>query len=220
MTNEFGEESKKVSESTVKVEDMVELGQLVLKFSRIDRATLHEDGLRPETDSDHTVMLGILACAVANKIRPDLDLGLVAQFALVHDLVEVYAGDTVTIGISENEKHEKIKREKVALSRISEEFSTKFPWLVETLKTYESLGTIEARFVKGLDKLMPKITHILNNGKYIREIGMTKAGLLKAYRQQVEDMEKYSSDLPEIMQLREDMANVFISIMFPETLQD
>jgi 5'-deoxynucleotidase YfbR-like HD superfamily hydrolase len=201
----------------VKVDDIVELGRLLLKFSRIERATYHEDGLRKETDADHTVMLGILGCAVARQLRPDLDLGKVAQYALVHDLVEVYAGDTVTIDISETEKQEKMKRESAALSRITDEFSNSFPWLIETMLSYEALNTIEARFVKGIDKLMPKITHILNHGKYIRELGMTRVGLSKIYDKQISEMNTYSYDLPEIMILRDVIADVFMGIMFPDS---
>lgn len=61
---------------------VVELGQLCLQFGRVNRVTYHEDGRRLESDTDHTVMLGILACAFAEQYAPHLDLGLVAQFTL------------------------------------------------------------------------------------------------------------------------------------------
>lgn len=43
----------------------ISLAKLALRFSRVERATFHEDGVRPETDSDHTVMLGLVACQLA-----------------------------------------------------------------------------------------------------------------------------------------------------------
>jgi putative hydrolase of HD superfamily len=76
---------------------VIELAQLCLRFGRVDRATTHEDGQRHETDTDHTVMLGVIACAFASSCGLDLDIGKVAQFALVHDLVEAHAGDTNTL---------------------------------------------------------------------------------------------------------------------------
>jgi len=79
--------------------DVVRLGQLALAFGRVNRITRHEDGTTPESDTDHTVMLGLIACALAERWYPHLDRGLVAQYALVHDLVEVYAGDTPTLAI-------------------------------------------------------------------------------------------------------------------------
>ncbi len=199
--------------STVKVSDVINLGQLLLKFSRVERSTFHEDGSRPETDSDHSIMLSVLGCAIADRLRPDLDIGKIAQYALIHDLVEVYAGDTITVRISEEEKQAKNKREAEALARIIKEFGKSFPWLANTTTSYEALDTIEARFVKGLDKLMPEITHILNNGKYIRQINMTQEELITGYDKQISEMKKYSHDLPEVIKLKNEIAEVFIEIM-------
>lgn len=152
----------------------IELGQLVLKFSRTDRVTCHEDGTTPESDTDHTVMLGIIACAFANEFAPELDRGRIAQFALIHDLVEVYAGDTSTFKVmSDEDAKGKEEREAEALVRIREEFDAIYPWLGETIESYEKLDTKEARFVKIVDKVLPKITHILNNGAVSNRLGHT-----------------------------------------------
>jgi len=202
------------SEVKIDVQDIVDLGQLLLRFSRVERITYHEDGERVETDSDHTVMLSVLACAIASELRPDLDIGKIAQYALIHDLVEVYAGDTPTLKITEDEKIEKQRKEAEALERITGEFSS-FPWLIETMESYESLDTIEARFVKGIDKLMPIVTHLLNNGQLIKRHGMTKEQLLARYDQMIQEMGEYSGDLPEVMELRDMMAKVFVGVMFP-----
>ena len=61
---------------------IVALGDLALRFSRINRITYHQDGMIPESDTDHTVMLGLICCAFAQKHLPALDLGLIAQFCL------------------------------------------------------------------------------------------------------------------------------------------
>lgn len=47
------------------------LGKLIYAFARIERAVIHEDGVTHESDTDHTVMLGIVACAFADVVRPD-----------------------------------------------------------------------------------------------------------------------------------------------------
>lgn len=64
-----------------------ELASLVLDFGKVDRITAHQDGVFPESDTDHTVMLGVIGVSLAKRLYNDLDLGLIAQFALVHDLV-------------------------------------------------------------------------------------------------------------------------------------
>ncbi len=146
------------------VDKIIELGNLSLNFSKIDRATLHQDGLRQESDTDHTFMLNLLACSLVDSFYKDiLDIGLVSQFALVHDIVEVYAGDTDTlINNSEEAKKEKQEKESKSLERIKKEFSLEFPYVHKMIERYESQDTKEARFIKILDKILPRITNILN----------------------------------------------------------
>jgi len=147
------------------VQAIIDLGKLSLLFGGVNRVTCHPDGVTPESDTDHMVMLGLFACAFAERFAPELDRGKIAQFALVHDLVEVYAGDTATGRIlSEADHAGKEEREAAALARIREEFDAELPWIAETIAKYESLDTPEARFIKVVDKALPKITNILNNG--------------------------------------------------------
>src|SRR5262249_25082573 len=152
---------------------VVELGRLALTFGRVDRKTCHEDGTTPESDTDHTVMLGLAACALARHVRADLDIGLVAQYALVHDLVEAYAGDTNTLrALNDAGRADKAAREAAAYRRIAEQFATALPWLPDTIAEYEQRTTPEARYVKALDKVVPKVTHILNRLATIRAQGV------------------------------------------------
>ncbi len=151
------------------VQAIIDLGKLSLLFGGVNRITCYPDGVTPESDTDHTVMLGLIACAFAERFAPELDRGKVAQFALVHDLVEVYAGDTATARImSDADQAGKEEREALALARIQEEFDTELPWIGETIAEYESRSTPEARFIKVVDKALPKITNILNGGVTFR----------------------------------------------------
>lgn len=139
------------------------LAKTSLAFGRVERMTRHEDGKRPETDTDHTVMLSIFACAMAARFEPLLRIGVVAQFCLVHDLVEVYAGDTVTSHVlSEQEKADKAERERIAFRLIEDEYGKTLPWIPETIAEYDAQSTPEARYVKAMDKVLPKLTHLLN----------------------------------------------------------
>lgn len=184
-------------------DEVIKLAQLSLLFGRTPRATFHEDGKRVETDTDHTVMLSLVACGLAEKYYPQLDLGLVAQFAMVHDLVEAYAGDTPTLKISAEQKADKAAREQAALERIEQEFSDSFPLIPELLTRYEARQEPEARFVKAVDKILPKATHILNKCAAMRSLHITKSEAIETYRQQHEELLAYAGDFPEILELRQ-----------------
>jgi putative hydrolases of HD superfamily len=140
------------------LETALALSQLALRFARVERATFHDDGKRVETDSDHTVMLGLIACELAPE---HLDKGRISQYALVHDIVEAYSGDVQTLKITDEERKIKSDNESAARERLIREFGEK-SWMCRTLVEYEEQVVPEARFVRLLDKVTPKLTHIAN----------------------------------------------------------
>lgn len=189
----------------VDANSIVQLGDLALRFGQVDRITYHRDRRTPESDTDHTVMLGLICCAFAHRYLPNLDLGLIAQYCLVHDLPEVYAGDTQTLRITDEERERKQQREKIARGRIRMRFGVSLPWVSRTIDEYEELSTPEARYVKAMDKLVPKITHIINLGVTIREQCMTRDMLIQRYDAQLAEIMEYASDFPELFALRTDL---------------
>src|SRR5688572_11298710 len=70
--------------------------ELVLPFSAIDRdiSLSLPNGSRNENDAEHSWSLALVACMLAPHVDPKLDVGKVCQFAVVHDLTEIHAGDT------------------------------------------------------------------------------------------------------------------------------
>jgi hypothetical protein len=92
-----------------------------------------------------------------------LDLGKVAQYALIHDLVEAYSGDTNTMEYGKLNFAERTRREAAAHQSFAQDHSA-FPWIVDTLNSYEALTDPEACFVKAIDKAMPAVIHNLNDG--------------------------------------------------------
>src|SRR5215218_887800 len=100
----------------------VELGHLCLQFGQVPRGTFHPDGVTPESDTTHTVMLIFLACSIADRYYDDLDRGLIAQLGAGHDASEVYAGDTHTLRLlSDDARQSKKMREMQAVLRIAEQ---------------------------------------------------------------------------------------------------
>ena len=159
---------------------MLRLADLVMAFGRVNRATRHPDGVRPESDAEHTLMLAFAALTLADQ-HPEwgLDAGRLAMLALVHDLPEVYAGDTNTAGgLTPEQAANKAARERAATERLHRELPGSV--LVRALDTYERQDTPEARFLRVLDKVLPKLTHALNGGAALREMGMSSVADVQA----------------------------------------
>jgi putative hydrolase of HD superfamily len=181
---------------------LIDIGRMVLSFAKVNRVTLHEDGITPESDTDHTVMVAVCACALASKLYPHLDIGKVSQYAIIHDLVEVYAGDTNTFNISNEDRHKKEERESLAFKKIVAELGGVYPWVPTTIEKYESLVDDEAQFVKAIDKLMTKLTHRINNGAYLRREKITRDETVRHYGNQTKTIEeKYGEKFPELIEI-------------------
>ncbi len=185
------------------VEKTIELGRLLLQFGLTVRATHHEDQETRETDTTHTVMLGIMACAYADVYARHLDKGKIAQYALAHDLAEVYPGDTPTLGMKDQVlMKEKEEREALALCRIKKEYDAVYPWISRTIDEYETLSSAEARYVKVFDKVLPKIVHILNKGVTVRALGHTNESTKDFHEYQIDALHgSYGADQREAMEL-------------------
>ncbi len=176
----------------------VAIARLSLALGRVDRATRHEDGKRPETDTDHTVMLCLLVADLAQlpTLRDRVDVGRLLAFALVHDVVEAYAGDTVSIALTADQRREKAAREDAALARLRDEFGPE-AWIVQTIEAYERQDTIEARMVNYADKIAPKFTHALNGGCTLRALGVSMVPV----SEQGQRLATKNPDLPELTAL-------------------
>jgi 5'-deoxynucleotidase YfbR-like HD superfamily hydrolase len=175
----------------------IALARLALALGRVDRITQHPDGY-PESDTDHTVMLALVAAELA---PPHLDRGLVLAYALVHDLVEAYAGDTPTlVALDADGRAAKAAREADALNRICAELGPD-SWVVRMIEDFEAMTMPEARWVHHLDKSAPKLTHILNGGRSIRAHGVTLDGARERVAGQLAAAARISPDLPEAVDL-------------------
>jgi len=174
------------------------MAKLVLQFGQVHRATLHPDG-EPESDTTHTLMLMMMAVTLAKTFERGIDLELVMTMALVHDLVEAKSGDFNTVnGLTDEQRAEKTRREAEALRWLEAEFEdTEFEWVPRAVHEYNEQSTYEARMVRYLDKVLPKFTHILNQG---RSLNMTRDEFLTARKNQLKELDIL---YPEQDQVRE-----------------
>jgi 5'-deoxynucleotidase YfbR-like HD superfamily hydrolase len=168
------------------------LRDIVIPFYGVKRLTpIRFEPGRRENDAEHSWALALVACALAPHVDDKLDIGKIAQFATVHDLVEVYAGDTTNFA-SEEEKATKQQRENEAAERLQRELAA-LPWIMKTVQEYEAQDTAEARFVKSIDKLVPLILDYIDEGLLYKEEGLT----LEAWKGMMENHRNKASTHPE-----------------------
>lgn len=133
------------------------------KLKRVDRQTLIVDGTRPENSAEHSWHIALMALLMVEHIdqRSDIDLLKVVKMLLVHDIIEIDAGDVFAY----DEDEEREEREKKAGRRIfgllpkdqAEE-------LYQLWREFEERQTPEARYAASLDRLLPLVQNYLTGG--------------------------------------------------------
>ncbi len=148
------------------------------KEKQIKRQTLVSDGSRQEDDAEHAWHLAIMAMILREHANEDIDLLRVMSMVLIHDLVEVYAGDTYAYD-TEGLKTQK-EREMKAAKRLygilpkdqEEEFMNL--WL-----EFEEEKTPESKFAHTLDNFQPAMLNDATLGSKWREHQVHLSQILK-----------------------------------------
>ncbi len=133
------------------------------KLKNIYRQTLvlHED--RAENDAEHSFHLAIMACILAEHANTPVDVLHTMKMVLVHDVVEIDAGDTYCYDVKGNE--DKAEREQKAADRLfallPEDQEQEFRGLWEE---FEAKETPESKFANALDRIQPMLLNYTKGG--------------------------------------------------------
>ena len=138
---------------------MIDIQKLILKLRNIERIT-YNPSAGYENDVEHSYSLAMMAWLFGPKLVPHLDQFKLVTYAMIHDLVEVYAGDTFCFG-SKEDLASKDSREDEALRRLVAEYAD-FPNMVNDLESYAEQKDEESRFIYALDKMQGVILNYLD----------------------------------------------------------
>lgn len=153
------------------LKNVIKFVDLLNDFRKVER-DLYATGIdRKDNDVEHSYQLAMLSWYIADSFKLDLDKDLVIKYALVHDFVEVYAGDVPVFGATEAQRADKSKKEKEAAELLSKNFS-EFPEFHHLIEKYEERSDKESRFVHALDKLHPALDIYRDKGKTWKKKGI------------------------------------------------
>ena len=151
------------------VEFLVEIDRL----KSIVRQTLLVDGSRQENSAEHSWHLAVLAMVLAEHSRVPVDLFRVIKMILVHDLVEIDAGDTYCY--DEEGNRNKAEREMKAADRIFNLLPQDQARELRSLwEEFESRHTPDAVFAASLDRFQPLLNNFRAGGIMWRKHGIRK----------------------------------------------
>lgn len=158
--------------TTERLRQQVEFIIEIDRLKSVLRRTYLASGERRENSAEHSWQVAVMALVLAEHANEPVDPLRVARMLLLHDIVEVDAGDTFCY--DEVGALDKAERERKAAQRI---FGLLPPeqaaGLREIWEEFETGPSPEAKLARALDRLMPMLHNYETKGRAWQEHGIT-----------------------------------------------
>lgn len=168
------------------------------RLKNVYRKSFLLDGSRHENDAEHSWHIAMMALVLSEYAGGSVDLPRVIGMLLVHDIVEIDAGDVFVY--DEKASRGKEAREKTAADRL---FNILPPGQARELRAlwdeFEERKTPEARFAMALDRLQPILQNYFTQGRSWKAHGITARQVLDTNRRIEEGSEALWAYAKEIV---------------------
>lgn len=146
------------------------------KMTSVLRRTLLVDRSRRENDAEHSWHIAVMAMLYSEYAVAPVDIGRVVQMCVVHDLVEVYAGDTFAYDVAGNADKE--EREKAAADKLFAILPEEQGRMIRSLwEEFDAMETADAKYAACMDRLQPFLHNTLTGGHTWVESGTNRAAV-------------------------------------------
>lgn len=168
-----------------RIEKQFDFCREIDKEKFIERQTYLSDGERKENDAEHAWHMAIMTILLSEYANEEIDVLKTVTMLLIHDLVEIDAGDTYAY--DEEGKKTKQKREMAAAERLygllPEDQQEKLRGLWEEFEAWE---TPEAKFAHAMDNIQPIMLNAATDGKSWEEHAVHLSQILGRNRRTAE----------------------------------
>ncbi|MBO4389315.1 MAG: HD domain-containing protein [Lachnospiraceae bacterium] len=148
------------------------------KMTGIFRRTLLVDGSRRENDAEHSWHIAMMAMLFEEYAVEKVDVNRAVQMCVVHDLVEIYAGDTFAYNVKANE--DKAEREQAAADQLFGQLPEEQGTMIRELwEEFDAMETNDAKYAACLDRLQPFLHNTLTGGHTWVESGTKRPAVEK-----------------------------------------
>lgn len=152
---------------------------------------------RRENDAEHAWHMAIMIYLLKEYTNEEIDVAKAMMMALIHDIVEIDAGDTYaydTAGLETQKEREEKAAERI-FGMLPEDQKAELKSLFEEFEAYE---TPEAKFARAMDNFQPLLLNDSNDGGDWKEHGVCRSQIMgrhKKTRLGSEEIGQYSEEL-------------------------
>ena len=141
------------------------------RLKSIERATTLGDGTRFENSAEHSWHVALYALILAEQARPDVEISRVIKMLLIHDLVEIDAGDAPIFGQYDAEKlaDEEAKAARRIFGLLPADQASE---LLDLWNEFEAATTPDAQFARSMDRFQPPNQNLASGGGSWKDYGV------------------------------------------------
>lgn len=143
------------------------------RLKTVLRQSTLTDRSRRENSAEHSWHLALMVLVLAEHAPPGTDLGRVMAMVVLHDLVEIDAGD-LSVYAPDADQARQQEAERAAADRL---YPLLPPAQASALRAlwdeFEERVTVEAKFARALDRLQPMLINLVTGGGTWRSSGVT-----------------------------------------------
>ena len=166
-----------VSSGSEIIDSLLNFTAEIDKMTHIERRTLLVDGSRRENDAEHSWHIATMAILFRDFAPEGTDIDRAVKMCVVHDLVEIYAGDT--FAYDQNGNKTKEEREKDAAKKLFSQLPAEIGNEINALWVeFDKMETPTAKYAACMDRVQPLLHNVLTFGHSWKEHGVKKEQVL------------------------------------------
>jgi putative hydrolases of HD superfamily len=190
-----------------RLEQQINFIMEVDKLKNIVRQNYLADGSRKEDDADHSWHLALMCAILSEHSNQKIDIVKTMVMVLIHDIVEIDAGDTYAYDAEFNLS--KQERELAAAERIFNLLPEDQAKELRSLwDEFEANETPEAKFASTLDRVQPFLLNAASDGRSWKEHGVTFSQVMKRNEVTPEGSEALWNYQLELMKKQVELGNL------------
>ncbi len=152
-----------VSSEDDRLDKLLKFTAEIDKMTGVLRRTVLIDKSRRENDAEHSWHIAVMAIMFEEYFTGKADIGRAVQMCVVHDLVEIYAGDTFAFDKKGNEDKE--QREAAAADKLFSQLPKEQGDFIRGLwEEFDAMETDDARYAACMDRIQPLLHNTLTDG--------------------------------------------------------
>jgi len=146
-----------------RIDTLLDFLKEIEKLKLIERKVFISNKSRFENSAEHSWHLAMFVLLLEKDLPKDIDITKMVKMALIHDLVEIYAGDTFFF--DQEHKRSQVERENKAADKLFNKLPVDLRKNFHDLfSEYEGLQSKESKLVKSFDRLIPMLQNIVSGG--------------------------------------------------------